>query len=214
MFTGLVQDLGKVEAVTVGPSTDLWIATKLPTSDFALGESVAVNGACLTVVQVRPGAFLVQAGPETLRLTTVGGFQPGTPVHLERALRLGDRLGGHMVLGHVDGVGQVRSARPDAGAWELEISLPPAMAPWFIPKGSVTVDGVSLTVNRLLPEAFFVSLIPESQKRTTLARRRVGESVNLEADVIGKYVARLHGLGRTPDAGLSEGALRAAGFGG
>jgi riboflavin synthase len=217
VFTGLIQDIGNVESVVVGPSTDFWIRTAMGASEFTLGESVAVLGACLTVVEIRGDLFKVQAGPETLRCTTLGALKAGDSVHLERAMKLGDRLGGHLVLGHVDGVAQVLSARADAGAWEMEISLPTDLAPFFILKGSVTVDGVSLTVNRLLADRFSVALIPETQTRTLLAKLRVGASVNLEADVIGKYVARLHGLqglARPVSGGISEETLRAAGFGG
>jgi riboflavin synthase len=214
MFTGLIQDLGSVQSVTPGATTDLWIQTRLPIDDLALGESISIQGACLTVVRTRPDAFLVQAAPETLRRTTISGLKPGDPVHLERAMRMGDRLGGHLVLGHVDGVAQVLAARPDGGAWEMEIALPTDLAAYFIPKGSVTLDGVSLTVNRLESDRFSVSLIPETQQRTALAQRKVAEGVNVEADVIGKYVARLYGLARPKESALSEQALRAAGFGG
>ncbi len=198
MFTGLVQDLGTVERVTEGGMTDLWIRTGLDTGSLALGESIAVNGACLTVVERTGNAFRVQASPETLRRTALGELRAGARVHLERALRLSDRLGGHLVLGHVDAVTTVRSKRPEGDSVVMELALPPALAPFFIEKGSVAVDGVSLTVNALLADAFSVALIPETQARTTLAARRVGDRLNLEADVIGKYVARLHGR-RTSD---------------
>lgn len=211
MFTGLVQDVGTVERVAPGPTTDLWIRTALGAGDFALGESIAIDGACLTVVERAGDTFRVQAGPETLRRTTLGALRPGSRVHLERALRLSDRLGGHLVLGHVDGVAAVRSRQAEGGAVVLEIGLPPELAPYFIEKGSVTVDGVSLTVNALGSDHFSVALIPETQARTTLGDRSAGTRVNLEADVIGKYVARLH---RAPaSGGLTEDVLRAAGFG-
>jgi riboflavin synthase len=157
--------------------------------------------------------FRVQAAPETLRRTTLGELRAGDGVHLERALQLGDRLGGHLVLGHVDAVGEVVEARAEGEAWVMAVSLPPALAPFFIEKGSVTLDGVSLTVNTVRADRFDVMLIPETQARTTLARRRVGARVNLEADVIGKYVARLYGLRQAHGGGLSEEVLRAAGFG-
>jgi riboflavin synthase len=214
MFTGLVQDLGQVSAIQpTGGVVDLWIRTGLPVDRFELGESIAVNGACLTVVKTDQDRFLAQAAPETLRRTTLGGLKVGDRVHLERALELGARLGGHLVLGHVDGVGKVLTARQDGGAWAMEISLPRELSPFFIEKGSVTIDGVSLTVNSVGADRFGVMLIPETQTRTSLSRRAVGESVNLEADVIGKYVARLYGLRQGPGGALDEAVLRAAGFG-
>src|SRR5690606_1553786 len=171
------------------------------------------DGGGLTVVKTGGDRFLAQAAPETLRRTTLGSLKVGDPVHLERALELGARLGGHLVLGHVDGVGKVLSARQDGGAWAMEVSLPADLAPFFIEKGSVTIDGVSLTVNAVGADRFGVMLIPETQTRTCLARRAVGESVNLEADVIGKYVALLYGLRQGPGGALDEAVLRAAGFG-
>lgn len=214
MFTGLIQDLGTVTRLAPkGGVVDLWIATAMPTRSFELGESIAVDGACLTVVEVGEGTFMAQAAPETLRRTTLGALAVGAKVHLERALQVGARLGGHMVLGHVDAVGEVLGARADGGAWRMEVSLPPPLAPFFIEKGSVCIDGVSLTVNGVQADRFDVMLIPESQARTTLASRRVGDRVNLEADVIGKYVARLYGLRQGPGGGLDEAVLRAAGFG-
>jgi riboflavin synthase len=211
MFTGLVQDVGTVERVVPGLTTDVWIRTRLGAEEFALGESIAIDGACLTVVERKGETFRVQAGPETLRRTTLGALRPGGRVHLERALRLSDRLGGHLVLGHVDGVATVLSTRRDGGAVVLDVGLPPELAPFFIEKGSVTLDGVSLTVNALAADRFSVALVPETQARTTLAQKSPGTRVNVEADVIGKYVARLHQAGTS--GGLSEDVLRAAGFG-
>ena len=140
---------------------------------FTLGESIAVDGACLTVVERGGELFRVQASPETLRRTTLGERRAGDKVNLERALQLGDRLGGHLVLGHVDAVGQVLEARAEQGAWVMAVSLPRELAPFFIDKGSVTLDGVSLTVNSVGPDRFSVMLIPETQARTTLLEKRV-----------------------------------------
>jgi len=201
MFTGLVQDIGTVERIQPGAMTVLWIRTGLGASEFALGESISVSGACLTVVEREGDRFRVDAAPETLRRTTLGELRAGSRVNLERALRMGDRLGGHLVLGHVDGVLPLLSRRTEGGSL-------------FIEKGSVTLDGVSLTVNTVEPSRFSVQLIPETQQRTTLADRAVGERYNVEADVIGKYVARLHAAHAGPKGGgLTEDVLRAAGFG-
>lgn len=211
MFTGLVQDVGAVERIVSGPMTELWIRTSLGAADFALGESIAVEGACLTVVERSGDAFRVQASPETLRRTTLGELRPGSPVNLERALRLSDRLGGHLVQGHVDAVAELRSQRPEGGSVVVELSVPQAVAPWLVEKGSVAVDGVSLTVNGLRPGSFEVALIPETQARTTLGRKRPGDKVNLEADLVGKYVARLYALGISRGGPLDDSALRAMG---
>jgi riboflavin synthase len=216
MFTGLVQDVGTVERVLPGPMTTLWIRTALGAADFTLGESISVSGACLTVVERDGDEFRVDAAPETLRRTTLGELRSGSRVNLERALRLSDRLGGHLVLGHVDGVLPLLSKGHEGGSVVLEIALTPELAPLFIEKGSVTLDGVSLTVNTVGPDRFSVQLIPETQARTTLADRAVGERYNVEADVIGKYVARLHAAHAARPAGsggLTVDMLRAAGFG-
>ncbi|PZR12756.1 MAG: riboflavin synthase [Archangium gephyra] len=206
MFTGLVTDLGTVERVTQGPVTDLWVASSF--TDFVMGESIACDGVCLTVVEWRGTSFKVQVAPETLRRSTAGSWTVGTRVNLERALRMGDRLGGHWVQGHVDAVGQLRDVRPEGGTIVLTFSLPSSIAAFFVEKGSVCIDGVSLTVTAVGPDSFSVMLIPETQQKTSLGRKRPGDSVNLEADIIGKYVARMMG-GR---GGLTVEQLRAAGL--
>ena len=192
MFTGLVTDLGTVERLTAGPVTDLWIASSYP-GDFQLGESIACDGVCLTVVEFRGQSFKVQAAPETLRRTTLGEWSPGTRVNLERALRMGDRLGGHWVQGHVDGVGTVLETRPEGGSWVMRFALPAELSPFFVEKGSVCIDGVSLTLTTVTADSFGVMLIPETQQRTSLGKKQPGQRVNLEADIIGKYVARMMG---------------------
>lgn len=207
MFTGLVSDLGTIEQISSGPMTDLWVRSAFP-GDFQLGESIACDGICLTVVEFKGSSFKVQAAPETLRRTTLGSWQVGTRVNLERALRAGDRLGGHWVQGHVDGVGEVREARADGGSWAMRFSLPEALAPFFVEKGSVCIDGVSLTVTTLDAQSFGVMLIPETQQRTSLGRKQPGQKVNLEADIVGKYVARMMG----PRGGLTLEQLKAAGL--
>ena len=207
MFTGLITDLGTVEQLTHSAMTDLWIGSSYP-GDFQLGESIACDGVCLTVVEFKKSSFKVQAAPETLRRSTLGGWAVGTRVNLERALRAGDRLGGHMVQGHVDGVGQVLEAKSDGGSWAMRFTLPAELAPFFVEKGSVCIDGVSLTVTTLDANSFGVMLIPESQARTSLGRKQPGAKVNLEADIIGKYVARMMG----PRGGLTLEQLKAAGL--
>jgi riboflavin synthase len=150
----------------------------------------------------------VQAAPETLRRTTLGDWKPGTQVNLERALRMGDRLGGHWVQGHVDGAGSVLETRPEGGSWVMTFTLPPELSVFFVEKGSVCIDGVSLTLTTVRADSFGVMLIPETQQRTSLGRKQVGQRVNLEADIIGKYVARMMG-GR---GGLTLEQLKAAGL--
>lgn len=207
MFTGLVTDVGTVERLTPGGVTDVWISSHFP-GDFVHGESIACDGVCLTVVESKGSSFRVQAAPETLRRTTLGGWSPGTRVNLERALKAGDRLGGHLVQGHVDGVATVLEDRTEGDSLVLTFSLPAVLAPFFVEKGSVCVDGVSLTVTAVGADRFSLMLIPETQQRTTLGKKRAGERVNLEADIIGKYVARMMGL----RAGLTREQLEAAGF--
>jgi riboflavin synthase len=196
MFTGLIQDVGRVvEVMHRARSSRIGIQTSLDLSDMTLGESVAVDGACYTVVEWSGQTFSVDVSPESLDRTTSGQLRRGHRVNLERALRLSDRLGGHLVLGHVDGVGQLRERRSEANAWHLRFSAPPAVARYLIPKGSVAVDGISLTVNECDDTSFSVTIIPHTADRTTLVDRSPGDSVNLEADVLGKYVAKLLGMG-------------------
>ena len=205
MFTGLIQDVGRVASIRLGGITRLEIETTLDLADVVLGESIAVDGCCLTVVHKGARTVVFEATEETLRRTTLGGYAPGTRVNLERAMALGDRLGGHLVLGHVDATAAVRRTWNEGRALGVEIELPRELAAFFIAKGSVTVDGVSLTVNALGAEGFKLMLIPETQARTTLAQKPVGARVNLEADLIGKYVARMAGLGLLPgrESGLT-----------
>lgn len=207
MFTGLVTDLGTVARITQGPVTDLWVDSAYP-GDFQLGESIACDGVCLTVTEFKGQSFKVQAAPETLRRTTLGEWSAGTRINLERALRMGDRLGGHWVQGHVDGVGTVLETRPEGGSWVMVFSLPHELAPFFVEKGSVCIDGVSLTLTTATSDTFSVMLIPETQQRTSLGKKQPGRRVNLEADIIGKYVARMMG-GR---GGLTLEQLKVAGL--
>jgi riboflavin synthase len=194
MFTGLVEDVGKVVAAERrADSVVLTIApTHLPVDELNLGDSVAIDGTCLTVTERGQGRFFAVCGAETLARTTLGELAPAARVNLERALRLGDRLGGHMVAGHVDGVGRITARRDLGGAnLELVITPPPELLRYVIGKGSIAVDGISLTVNRVDARSFAVALIPHTVQKTTLCEKRVGDKVNLEADMIGKYVEKL-----------------------
>ncbi|MFG2103888.1 riboflavin synthase [Micromonospora echinaurantiaca] len=206
MFTGIVEELGEVVRVTetAGDSALVAVRGPLVTSDARHGDSIAVNGVCLTVVDVSDGIFTADVMGETLRRSALGALRPGDPVNLERAAALGSRLGGHLVQGHVDGVGEVLSREP-APQWEtVRFALPPALARYVVEKGSITVDGVSLTVADAGPDWFAVGLIPTTLKLTTLGARGVGEPVNLEVDVLAKYVERLLG-DRLPGTGLPAG---------
>jgi riboflavin synthase len=191
MFTGLVEAIGTIDRVEV---TDAGreLRVRGPWRDLVDGESIALNGACLTVRSIDGDAFVVAAVITTLDRTTIGHWSTGTQVNLERSMKLGDRLGGHLVQGHVDAVGTVRSTDRRDSALLLEVTVPHEVERLLVPHGSITVDGVSLTVNAL-PEAGIVqvSLIPWTEQHTTLGRLRPGDRVHLEADVIGKYVQAL-----------------------
>ena len=194
MFTGLVEELGHVVSLAHGPdSAVVRIRGPLVTADAAPGASIAVNGICLTVVEHDADSFSVDVMAETLRRTCLGELTPGSPVNLERAVAVGDRLGGHLVQGHVDGTGTILARQP-GDRWEVvTISLPGELARYVVEKGSITVDGVSLTIAGLDDVSFQVSLIPTTLALTTLGTKQVGEPVNLEVDVLAKYVERLLG---------------------
>ena len=209
MFTGIVEELGEVVALQRdGGSARLTVRGPLVTSDAARGGSIAVNGVCLTVTGTGDGQFSADVMGETLDRSSLGELAPGAPVNLERPVRLDDRLGGHLVQGHVDGTGMIAERRP-AGAWEVvRISVPAALSRYLAEKGSVTVDGVSLTVSALAGAQdggapggaswFEVSLIPETLARTTLGAKQPGAAVNLEVDMIAKDVERLLAAGGRP----------------
>lgn len=194
MFTGIVEELGHVVSLAHGPdSAVVRIRGPLVTADAAPGASIAVNGICLTVVEHDADSFSVDVMAETLRRTCLGELTPGSPVNLERAVAVGDRLGGHLVQGHVDGTGTILARQP-GDRWEVvTISLPGELARYVVEKGSITVDGVSLTIAGLDDASFQVSLIPTTLALTTLGTKQEGEPVNLEVDVLAKYVERLLG---------------------
>ena len=196
MFTGIITDVGYVRRLRRGELLDLTIATVFDTSAISLGASIACSGACLTVVAVEPAAFTVQASVETLTRTTLGEWEEGTPVNLEKSLRLGDELGGHLVLGHVDGMAWIVERRPEAESVRFVFEAPEELMPFIAPKGSVALDGVSLTVNEVAQNCFGVNIIPHTLACTNFASLRAGQRMNLEIDLIARYVARL--LRQTP----------------
>ncbi len=189
MFTGLITDLGElIDRQQAGDNLRLTIATSYDTSDLQIGESIAIDGACMTVDHLGNDHFQIDASPETLELTTLGDLSVGDPVHLERALRLSDRLGGHVVTGHIDGIGEVRETRELDDAWRLTIDAPERVALFLITKGSIAIDGVSMTVNHVDGQRFQLMVIPHTSQKTKLTDYQVGQKVNLEADLLGKYV--------------------------
>lgn len=191
MFTGLIADRGAVLAVEHNADgATLRVRTALA-GELAEGDSIAVNGVCLTATRVGGGEFEAQAIRETLERSTLGGLQPGGPVNLELALRADGRLGGHIVQGHVDGVGSVAEVREEGFSRVIALDTPAALLPYVVQKGSIAIDGVSLTVSALREGGFEVSLIPETLERTTLGRAAPGDRVNIEADILAKHVERL-----------------------
>lgn len=192
MFTGIVEELGEVRALNRGArSAKIKIAARTVLEGTRLGDSIAVNGTCLTVTELGPDWFMADVMAETLDRTNLGELGPGSRVNLERALTLNTRLGGHLVSGHVDGVGTIIAQERVDIALLTTISAPAGVLRYTIEKGSIAVDGISLTVVSLIDNGFQVSLIPETVKRTTLGFKKVGDRVNLEGDIIGKYIERL-----------------------
>ena len=191
MFTGIITDVGRVRAIRADGDTRFEIDTAYDTATIALGASIACSGPCLTVIEKGPGWFAIQASAETLAHTTLGSWRPGTRVNLERALRMGDELGGHIVTGHVDGLARIVGRRPEGGSIRFTFTPPPALLPYVAPKGSVCLDGVSLTVNEVGTESFGVNIIPHTQEQTTFVDRAEGDLVNMEIDMMARYVARL-----------------------
>lgn len=191
MFTGIVTAMGEIEAANRGPER-LALTIRSPYADLAVGDSVAVNGACLTVVETDGRTFRVDVIVTTRGRTGLAGARPGDRVNLERPLAVGERLGGHFVQGHVDGLGEVVGRREEADARLLDVRLPPELAELSIPHGSIAIDGVSLTINAIpAPDIVQVALIPYTLEHTTLGEREVGDRVHVEADMLGKYARQL-----------------------
>ena len=194
MFTGIITDIGEVRAVDGGKFR---IASGYEAASIAIGASIACDGCCLTVTRVESGGpgrgiFDVEASNETFVHTTLGGWTAGRRINLERSLRLGDELGGHMVAGHVDGVAEILSATPDGTSVRFDLVCPEPLAPLIAQKGSVALDGTSLTVNRVVDNIFTVNIIPHTLEVTTWGQKRVGARLNLEVDLVARYVARLN----------------------
>lgn len=191
MFTGLIEDIGCITAIkNIGDGIRFSITSEKLT-DLKIDDSIAVNGCCLTAVAVNSNVFEVEAVEETLKKTTLGGFSTGTEVNLERAMRLSDRLGGHLVLGHVDGLGRILSIEERSTSWWVTVEVPADLERYLIHVGSIAIDGISLTIAELAGNKVSVSIIPHTWSVTTLSKRRAGDEVNIEVDMIGKYVDKL-----------------------
>jgi len=192
MFSGIIEEMGAIQAIHKGLSgAKLSILASVTLADLKVGDSISVTGACLTASHVNDMGFSVDVSTETLNCTTLGTSPVGTPVNLERAVKLNARMGGHLVTGHVDGIGILRSRQQDGNAIQLTIEGPEEIIRYCVPKGSITVDGVSLTINAVSDRSIAVAIIPHTAKITTIGLKQIGDPVNLESDLIGKYVERL-----------------------
>ncbi|MCB9978018.1 MAG: riboflavin synthase [Rhodospirillales bacterium] len=196
MFTGIIRDIGLIRAAQGGPGgVRLDIETGFPLSSQDMGASIACAGCCLTVVALKGSVFSVDVSAESLTKTTIGTWAPGTRINLERALKMGDELGGHLLTGHVDGLAKLEEIRPDGDSRRLTIRVPDDLAKFIAPKGSVALDGISLTVNEVDGARFGVNIIPYTWTHTTLSDRAIGEELNLEVDLMARYAARILGVG-------------------
>ena len=195
MFTGIITDIGTVRRIEKRGDTRFVVATRYPMADVAMGASVACNGCCLTVVEKGADCFAVDVSAESLSRTTLGDWREGTRINLERPLKMGDELGGHVVSGHVDGVGRVVAISPEGGSTRIRIRVPEVLARFIASKGSVALDGASLTVNEVSGSEFGVNIIPHTQAVTTWGQAKAGDAVNVEIDMLARYVARLAEFG-------------------
>ena len=191
MFTGLIEAVGRVEAAPEEATGQRLSIASPFAGELSAGDSVAVNGVCLTAASKSPSGFTATVSPETLRVTTLGDLRVGDAVNLERPMRADGRLGGHFVLGHVDGVGEISAIRPDGDCYWVDVTVPDSLLPLCISKGSIAIDGISLTIAQLSGASVRLQIVPFTWAHTALSRARTGQRVNVEADVIGKYVARL-----------------------
>jgi len=191
MFTGIVTDLGKVRSITKTGDTRFEFETSYDTSTIEIGASIACNGACMTVIETGANWFAISASGESLSATTMGSWKDGSSINFERAMKIGDELGGHIVSGHVDGVAKIVSITPEGESHRFVFEAPKALKNFIAPKGSVALDGISLTVNEVEGARFGINIIPHTMQVTTLGRLKVGDAVNLEIDMLARYVARL-----------------------
>ena len=213
MFTGIIEGVGKVKGLRrKGELPHLTVVPPPALTDVAVGDSICVNGACLTVSACGEGSFQVEISPETLKRTNVGSLRPSDEVNLERALKINDRLGGHLVMGHVDATGSITEITRGSGSLGMTIRVRREIVPYLVEKGSVTVDGVSLTVSDIHGDAFAVAIIPYTAEHTTLGKKRIGDGVNIEVDIIGKYVKRFLEGEKDGKEGIDEGFLVEHGF--
>ena len=213
MFTGLVESVGIVRSAAGDSPRRLEIECNIPPAEVQLGDSIAIDGCCLTVVEIGQASFCFEAATETLKRTTIGKLKVGTTVNLERALRMGDRLGGHLVSGHIDGVGTVRVVEQRGSALYIGVELPEEVARITVSQGSITYAGVSLTVTHMEGSVAFVGLIPHTLEVTTLADYKVGSPMNVEGDIIGRYVEKLLGQRQAPtESNLTLDYLKEKGF--
>jgi len=214
MFTGIIQEVGKIENITPKQGdVRLTIHTAdWDLSDVELGDSICVNGVCLTAVELHAKAFVADVSSETLQMTILGDAVVGTRVNLEKALRLSDRLGGHIVSGHVDGVGHVTERYQEARSWRYVIRAPKELVRYIAPKGSITINGISLTVNNVTDDQFDVNIVPHTLQCTTMNDLQVGTAVNLEIDLLARYLEKLLTSSDNSDYGVSKDLLQKSGF--
>ena len=192
MFSGIVEEMGAVQTIEKGlAGAKFSILASTILDDLQVGDSVSVSGACLTATNIEDQSFKVDVSTETLNCTNLGTIAAGTPLNLERAMKLNARMGGHLVTGHVDGIGIIRAREQDGNAINLTVEAPENILRYCVPKGSITIDGISLTINAVTAQSFSVAIIPYTAKVTTIGLKQIGDSVNLESDLIGKYVERL-----------------------
>lgn len=198
MFTGLIEEVGKISAIRSGQNSyQFSIKANVVLEDVKIGDSICTNGACLTLTEVTSQGFTVDVMSETVEKTNFSELKIGSKVNLERALRLSDRLGGHLVSGHIDGIGKIKAIHKDDIAWRIHISASQAILDQMLDKGSIAIDGISLTIIKVKNDSFEVSIIPHTAKETTLLAKKINDTVNLETDMIGKYVQRFITQGTT-----------------
>jgi riboflavin synthase len=213
MFTGIVENKGKVLKVDHrGEMKRLTLDVPFDLTEMQLGDSININGVCLTVVEKRDRTISVDLSPESLQRTTLARVKEADQVNLERALRLSDRLGGHIVTGHIDGIGTIIERRIDGNSLYLKVRIPQTVTPYVVQKGSIAIDGISLTVNEFREDWIRLTLIPYTLEKTTLIEKKVGEEVNVEADVLGKYVEKVLDRGRGTSKGIDLSFLKQHGF--